>query len=263
MPAKIRIEKGQKFGRWTVIEPDVYNPNSKSKVKINCCLCECSCENKTQKYVATQRLRTGASQSCGCLRSELLAQRNMNNSSVHVGNRYGKLVVIQDLGLRKQQSRDQNERWSLCQCDCGSPPIEVKNNMLQSGWKKSCGCLQSQGEFVVEKLLSENNVQFIKEYYFSDLYVKSASYPLRFDFAVFNQSELQYLIEFDGRQHYDGPEAKWTSGHSLEEIQFYDSLKNEYCNNHNYPLIRIPYTHLENLSIEDLLLETSSFIVHK
>ena len=41
--------------------------------------------------------------------------------------------IIKDLGMRLQSSRNKRERWSLCQCDCGSEPIEVKNNMLQNG----------------------------------------------------------------------------------------------------------------------------------
>jgi len=38
-------------------------------------------------------------------------------------------------------------------------------------------------------------------------------------------------------------------------------IKNQWCKNNNIPLIRIPYTHLEDLRLEDLLLETSQFII--
>ena len=203
-------------------------------------------------YVASSRLRNGQSLSCGCVRRENLAKRNAEQSSVKVGNKYGKLTIIQDLGMRKQLSRDQNERWSLCQCDCGSPPIEVRNNMLQNGWKKSCGCLQSQGEFVIEKILKDYDIQYIKEYSFNDLRgFKNGK--LRFDFAIFYNEKLAFLIEFDGRQHYDGPEATWTQEHSLEEIQSYDSLKNQYCLNKGIILKRIPYYDLNELTIEKIL----------
>ena len=56
--------------------------------------------------------------------------------------------------------------------------------MLQNGWKKSCGCLQSQGEFIIEKLLQENNIYYIKEYSFNDLVGLKGGH-LRFDFAIF------------------------------------------------------------------------------
>jgi len=38
-------------------------------------------------------------------------------------------------------------------------------------------------------------------------------------------------------------------------------IKNTYCKEHNIPLIRIPYTHYNDLCIEDLLLETSNYII--
>ena len=181
----------------------------------------------------------------------MLAERNASKSSVKVGNKYGKLTVIKDLGMRKQVSRDKNERWSLCQCDCGSEPIEVKNNMLQNGWKSSCGCLQSQGEFVISKILEENNINFIKEYKIPEL-ISPKGFPLRFDFAVFENNNLSYLIEFDGRQHYTGPESTWKNTHSLEEIQSYDNIKNLYCNLHNIILKRIPYYDIDNITYENI-----------
>ena len=44
-------------------------------------------------------------------------------------------------------------------------------------------------------------------------------------------------------------------------IQERDTYKNQWCKENNIPLIRIPYTHLNDLCLEDLLLETSKFII--
>ena len=44
-----------------------------------------------------------------------------------------------------------------------------------------------------------------------------------------------------------------------EKPELAENIKNEYCIKHNIPLIRIPYTHYENLKIEDLLLNTTTF----
>ena len=261
MGAKIEIKKGDQFGRWLVIEPDVYDPNSKAAKPQKKHLCECQCEKHTLRYKTASQLISGQSKSCGCLRAKELAIRNANNSSVKVGNRYGKLIVIQDLGMRKQVSRDKNERWSLCQCDCGSRPIEVKNNMLQNGWKNSCGCLQSKGEAIIEKILKDNDIQYIKEYGFEDL-IGNKGGKLRFDFAIFYNNQLSLLIEVDGKQHYTGPEATWTQTHSLEEIIRYDKLKNEYCLTHNIPLKRIPYF-LLGIVNKETLLEDNKFDVSK
>lgn len=45
------------------------------------------------------------------------------------------------------------------------------------------------------------------------------------------------------------------------ERQEHDKLKNQWCKENNIPLIRIPYTRYNDLCIEDLLLETSNFII--
>lgn len=160
-----------------------------------------------------------------------------------------KLTVIKETEPYVTSGENKQVQY-LCQCDCGSKPIEVKNNMLQSGWKKSCGCLQSQGEFVIEQILKNNNIQYIKEYSFQDLKVKNF---LRFDFAIFENNQLSYLIEFDEKQHFTGPEAKWKNSHSLEKIQEYDKIKNDYCKKNNILLKRIPYTDLKELTYENII----------
>ena len=253
MPKKIDMtgwvmkEHGVEDSLLTVLK-EVEPKITPSGIKQTQYLCQCECGKEI--IIKGQNIRNGNTKSCGCLRKQLLVKRNSDNSSVKIGQKYGKLTIIKDLGFRKQLSRNKNERWSLCQCDCGSEPIEVKNNMLQTGWKKSCGCMQSQGEFIIEKILKENNVQYIKEYTFDDLQVIN---KLRFDFAIFRNNQLQFLIEFDGRQHFDGPEATWTKGHSLEKIQEYDAIKNNYCKHNNYILKRIPYTEMKNISYENIM----------
>ena len=60
----------------------------------------------------------------------------------------------------------------------------------------------SRGEILIEQILTQSNLEFKEEYSFPDL-VSSSGRPLRFDFAVFNdQHELDFLIEFQGIQHY-------------------------------------------------------------
>jgi len=45
-----------------------------------------------------------------------------------------------------------------------------------------------------------------------------------------------------------------------EMIQKRDNFKNEWCKKNNIILIRIPYTHQENIIIDELLPQTSHFI---
>ena len=71
-----------------------------------------------------------------------------------------------------------------------------------------------------------------------------------FDFYVDNK----YLIEFDGFQHFD-PISEWYRPE-------YDKYKDQWCKDNNIPLIRIPYTKLDTLTIEDIKLETSEYVIH-
>lgn len=256
---KWTVKIGQQYGRWIVKEVGVFDPASKATRQRKKILCECTCNKHTQRYLTSYQLTSGTSKSCGCLSAELTAQRNANKSSVHIGNKYGKLTVIKDLGFRKQQSRNKNERWSLCQCDCGNI-IEVRNNSLQTGWTKSCGCLTSHGEFLIEKLFNQYNINYKKQYSFNDLKTNKNGL-LKFDFAIFTKThQLSFLLEFDGRQHYSGPEAKWTHSDSLQEIQYRDNLKNNYCKQHSIILKRIPYTDINTFTIIDILTDKYNII---
>lgn len=245
----MKVNIGDKFGRWTVLKIGVKNPQSKAKNPPSMAYCKCECG--TERYLEYRALYEGRSMSCGCLKAEQLAQRNKNNSSVKVGNIYGYLEVIEDLGFRKQ-SRGYNESWYKCKCNnCGNENFEVSGNNLQSGGTQSCGCISSRGENLIKQLLIKNNINFATQYTFKDL-LSDNGYPLKFDFAVFKDNELDYLIEFDGRQHYEGPDAKWSLSDSLEEIQKRDKLKDDYCFKNGIKLKRIPYYDIDKITIEKI-----------
>ena len=245
---------GAHFGRWTVLQINVINPNSKAKNPPKMALCKCQCG--TERYKEYRDLYSGRSLSCGCLRNEQTAQRNKNNSSVKIGNIYGYLKVTQDLGYRKQ-SRGKNESWYLCSClNCGNNNFEVNGNNLQSGGTTSCGCISSKGEKLISQILRQNEINFVTQYSFDDL-VSNKNAKLKFDFAIFNKdNQLSYLIEFDGRQHYQEPDAKWKNNYSLKDQQEREKLKNDYCKKHNIKLKRIPYFQIGNITIETLQNDT-------
>lgn len=250
MTGWIMSEHGVSDSRLTVlyeVEPH-YTSGGNRQVQY---LCRCSCGKEL--VVKAGALRTGNTKSCGCYNKELITKRNIANATpIEVGDIFGKLIVLKDLGMRKQKSRDKNWRWSLCQCSCGSDPIEVPNNLLLTGHKKSCGCINSLGEEKIKQILIANNIQFIQEYSFDDL-ISPKGKKYRFDFAIFKNNQLEYLLEFDGRQHYTGPEAVWTSTRSLEEIQQADQAKNNYCKEKGYTLKRIPYYNISLISLDNIL----------
>ena len=116
---------------------------------------------------------------------------------------------------------------------------------MRSGHTKSCGCVNSWGEYDIADYLTKNNIQFIKEYSFKDLKLKN---PLRFDFAVFYKDELMFLLEYQGRQHYNKKDRFYR-----EEITISDELKKEYCKSHNIPLYEIRFSENTISKLQEIL----------
>ena len=67
-------------------------------------------------------------------------------------------------------------------------------------------------------------------------------------------NKVQYFIEYHGEQHYQ-PRGNIYTPEKVAIIQQRDKEKVEYCKENNIPLIIIPYTEYETLSIEDLILK--------
>jgi len=247
MPRKAEDLSGRKFNRLTVIERAWDYPAKGVFFK---CICDCGKE----RIVRADRLRNGVTKSCGCYSTDKLIKYNKEEGSLNLINkRFGKLTVIE-----KTDKRDSGSIVWKCQCDCGSI-VFIRGTSLMAGVTKSCGCTKSWGEEKISNILKENNIVFIREKSFDNLRFPEYNRKARFDFAVYNQEDKEkfYLIEFDGKQHMQDNNF----GHDdLEKRQKHDEIKNQWCKENNIPLIRIPYTHLKDLCLDDLLLETSQFI---
>ena len=84
---------------------------------------------------------------------------------------------------------------------------------------------------------------------------------MRFDFAIYNQNTVSYIIEYDGMQHFCYRGSGWNTKECFEKVRKNDLINNKYCFEHNIPLIRIPYD--KEYSINDLKLETTQFLLTK
>lgn len=106
-------------------------------------------------------------------------------------------------------------------------------------------------------MLMEVGIVFEQQKTFNNCRFEESNYLARFDFYVDNK----YIIEYDGEQHYWRTKHGWNTIETFQDTQKRDAFKNNWCKENNIPLIRIPYTHLKELKIEDLMLETSKFSV--
>lgn len=200
--------------------------------------CQCKCGNKC--YKSTSYLHRNIYHSCGCYGKNQITNLNKKNL---IGQRFGKLVVLEETSERKWETIV----WK-CKCDCGNI-INVPTNSLKTGNTSSCGCINySIGEKNIEKILKENNIDFKSQYSCKELQLK------RFDFAILNEdNQIIRLIEFDGSQHYNDISGIWNSAETLEDIQKRDNEKNIWAKEHNIPLVRIPYWERDNITLEMIM----------
>lgn len=110
-------------------------------------------------------------------------------------------------------------------------------------------CASSIGEKTIADILKKYNVHNIPQYRFKDC---KSKHPLPFDFAIFdNDSNLKFLIEYQGAQHYVparfGNIPLSVAEENLKNCQMRDKIKSDYCNSKNIDLLVIPYTDIKEL----------------
>lgn len=121
---KFKDLSGKRFERLLVVKRE------EGKFNQAYWLCCCDCGN--QIIVASQKLISGSTKSCGCLRNENNKKRNELRKSNLAGMTFGEFTV-----LRRDMSEERNS-W-VCECSCGEIRT-VQANELIKGKVKSCGC---------------------------------------------------------------------------------------------------------------------------
>lgn len=122
---------------------------------------------------------------------------------------------------------------------------------------KSCPhCkVNSKGEEKITEILTKYNIDFKRECAFKDLRGINGGY-LRFDFGIYDKNHnLKYFIEYDGKQHFESVDYKYYGENYYEKVKKHDEIKNKYCEDNNYILLRINYNKrrtLENIVLSFL-----------
>lgn len=243
----------QDFGYWKV---ESRAPNRSGGRSYWNCLCT-ACGKR--KEVSGTHLRSGRTTNCGCIRMEKMRQASIKHEE---GKIYGFLEVIREATPEEKPRQDKAGIYWNCKCNnCGKENVIVFGDYLRNGDTTSCGCIQSKNESKISQMLDLSNINYIKQYSFSDLYSVRTCDKLYFDFAIFNGQQLLYIIEYDGIQHFDSKGEHWGSIENHIKIHENDLLKNKYCFEHNIPIIRIPYN--VSYDLKDLRIETTRFLLTK
>ena len=234
--------RGQVIGEWTVLYRTISNNPKHTNWK-------CKCNKCGNEYIirADTLLKSKA---FGCVHCA-----GKNNIKDLTGKIFEDLLVLEATNERKNGV----VVWK-CQNINTKEIIYLRTDVLQSHKagqhsKRNINLLSmSKGEIIIFLTLKNNNINFECQKTFNNLKYDITNGIPRFDFWV----ENKYIIECDGEQHYTNVDFFNNSTLSIVDK---DIIKNQWCKDNNIPLIRIPYWHLQDLCIEDLLLETSKFII--
>lgn len=197
----------------------------------------CRCGNQFSSTMASFKSNNKVCKDCYIKNQSIRQRANFDLIKEKVKNTTSKLVSTPE---------DYVNQYSKLtfKCPCGKRYERSLTNYLQR--EQLClGCTASKGERSVENCLIENNLTYKREYSFKGLTSKKG-HPLRFDFAIFDDTGLKGLVEYDGEFHYEAI----ISEEKFKQQKLHDLMKDNYCKKHNIPLLRIPYFNFENIEIE-------------
>jgi hypothetical protein len=149
---------GQIFGRLTVLRRVEKKENVKQGI-----FWLCRCENDGNLVIINGiSLKSGATQSCGCLNLEIVKKRSTINL---IGKKFGDLLVIQQV-VKPEDKKARDTYW-LCRCEKDGNEIILRGSYLRSGKVLDCGC----GKKIKREVEREEKVKAIIGKVFSKLVV--------------------------------------------------------------------------------------------
>lgn len=246
--------QGMRFNYLTVVSLDESKPRGSGKHAYWICKCE-KCGNT--KSIRSSDLIDGSAIDCGCGTYKRVANSMAKDLK---GKDFGHLHVIDRDWDSCKKGGGVHARW-LCKCDLCGRIESVSSDILTEYGKDRCKRCSyiSMGEQKIIELLEDNNISFVHDKSYLDLRYPDTGGAPRFDFRITQNSDCDYIIEFDGEQHFRQI-PRYDDRIAFESRVKRDNFKNEWCATNNIPLIRIPYTRLNKLEINDLKPETTKYL---
>lgn len=141
---------GKKFGRLLVLREADQHKGFYSYV----CQCECG----TEKIIAGHNLYKGLIKSCGCLKRDILLEKNSRSRGKAragsrknlVGKVFGDLTVVSSAGFRFVGKDNRRSYLWNCLCACGKT-VERSTSTLCGRKELNCGCKTKISKHVVSK----------------------------------------------------------------------------------------------------------------
>ena len=240
---KARILIGNKNNRLTICDR---GPNTKSKKARVICLCDCG--NYT--VINHQDFKEGKVKSCGCLSNEIKVER-CKKTAIDFSSKERNINPFYKYISPTNQRKNKQIVWEIKCKKCGKHYFEAPGELVsekRSHGNNPCNCWKkySIGVQKIINILNENNIKYEMEKKFPTC-ISPKGFLLPFDFYLIDKN---ILIEYDGEQHF-----KICFGQTEEKLKKqkeYDIIKNNWCEENNIKLIRIPYNK-KIITIKDLL----------
>lgn len=228
--SRVKDETGNKYGLLTVLE------RAGSKNGKAAWLCQCECGNQIK--VTGDSLRRGNTVTCGSTEHKVERMKKVGQANAKdiTNQKFGKLVAIKPVG-----SADYGGVLWECKCDCGNTHIAEYSNLV-NGNVKSCGCLVSYGEYFIQQLLTQYQINYQTQYTPTN-WLLSTNYKPFYDFAIFKKNKLIALLEYNGEQHrkFYTNENTWNNEENFLKTKRRDEEKQQLCKKYNIPLYIIWY----------------------
>ena len=114
--------------------------------------------------------------------------------------------------------------------------------------KRCSRCKCPSGEFKIIKILDEMNIEYEHD---SSYELKNEDDKwLRWDFIIKTEGD-PIFIEYDGKQHFEpvrfGGMSQEKAEKAFQKQKAHDKLKDYYCSENGFLLLRIPYTQFGNI----------------
>ena len=226
MDSHAKDERGNKYGKLTVI--NLAGRNSRGEILWNC-ICDCGKEI-VRSGIDLRRKRNKIHACQNCLNDNMSTRQFIN----HTGEKSGELTIVKPVG----KNSSGNILW-LCNCSCGNKCI-ISSGLI--GKQQSCGCLISKGEYFINQILVDLQLNYKTQCQFDNCVNSQTGYNYKFDFVIFDNKKIKFIIEYNGQQHYYYTNNGWNTKEQYEKTVFHDKEKMQYCQQNNIPLLIIPYT---------------------
>lgn len=233
---KVRWLSGQRFGHLTALYPvDGYKGN------FAVWMCRCDCGNTCLRTEYALLHNRGEMTSCGCVVRRVHDEKLEHD---YTGQQFGNLTVLKKIGVFDGYMRYR------CKCECETPCDDnlctVRSDSLLAGQTLKPGCIKSFGEQAIKKALNQLHISFKPQAIFKSLINPRTNRYLVCDFYLPSKN---MVIEFDGKQHYQG-QHRWGAEMRVTESMYYDKLKNDWCVDHGITMVRIPYCYRDDINKE-------------